>query len=291
MGEDNNAHPLSRLHAPRCGAVLTLPPLPAGEGWGEGETPTRPLFVFPDSDRGPRARNGPNQPTSASTYRPPGIPAPIWPVEQTSRTPCFGTRKPIDLKWGYRNKLELNGLFQAIATRRGDYPTAAQPRRYGVLTEISMRHIKPVFPLAAAFALTLALVSGILFISDSPVYAANPLNSTQRGHHSRPFCGRKHPAWSQHRRPCLGEPTTDESRRGRHRVRQHAHLQTRRRLTPPRLTSTLRPDNSSPRPRWMTETKSLLLEVTVTVDDGEDSHDCLRNLSRCDRDDHGHGRG
>ena len=37
-----------------------------------------------------------------------------------------------------------------------------------------MRHIKPVFPLAAAIALTLALVSGILFISDSRVYAADP---------------------------------------------------------------------------------------------------------------------
>ena len=35
-----------------------------------------------------------------------------------------------------------------------------------------MRHNKPVFPLAAAFALTLALVSGILFLADSPVYAA-----------------------------------------------------------------------------------------------------------------------
>ena len=37
-----------------------------------------------------------------------------------------------------------------------------------------MRHNKPVFPLAAAFALTLALVSGILFLADSPVYAADP---------------------------------------------------------------------------------------------------------------------
>ena len=37
-----------------------------------------------------------------------------------------------------------------------------------------MRHKKPALPLAAAFALTLALVSGILFISDSPVYAADP---------------------------------------------------------------------------------------------------------------------
>lgn len=37
-----------------------------------------------------------------------------------------------------------------------------------------MRHIKPVFPLAAAIALTLALVSGILFISDGRVYAADP---------------------------------------------------------------------------------------------------------------------
>ncbi len=35
-----------------------------------------------------------------------------------------------------------------------------------------MRHNKPVFPLAAAIALTLALVSGILFLADSPVYAA-----------------------------------------------------------------------------------------------------------------------
>ena len=37
-----------------------------------------------------------------------------------------------------------------------------------------MRHNKPVFPLAAAFALTLALLSGILFLADSPVYAAEP---------------------------------------------------------------------------------------------------------------------
>ena len=37
-----------------------------------------------------------------------------------------------------------------------------------------MRHNKPVFPLAAAFALTLALVSGILFLADSPAYAADP---------------------------------------------------------------------------------------------------------------------
>ena len=37
-----------------------------------------------------------------------------------------------------------------------------------------MRHNKPVFPLAAALALTLALVSGILFFADSPVYAADP---------------------------------------------------------------------------------------------------------------------
>ena len=37
-----------------------------------------------------------------------------------------------------------------------------------------MRHNKPVFPLAAAIALTLALVSGILFLADSPVYAAPP---------------------------------------------------------------------------------------------------------------------
>ena len=37
-----------------------------------------------------------------------------------------------------------------------------------------MRHNKPVFPLAAAIALTLALVSGILFLADSPVYAADP---------------------------------------------------------------------------------------------------------------------
>ena len=37
-----------------------------------------------------------------------------------------------------------------------------------------MRHNKPVFPLAAALALTLALVSGILFFADSPVYAAEP---------------------------------------------------------------------------------------------------------------------
>ena len=37
-----------------------------------------------------------------------------------------------------------------------------------------MRHNKPVFPLAAALALTLALVSGILFLADSPVYAADP---------------------------------------------------------------------------------------------------------------------
>ena len=38
-----------------------------------------------------------------------------------------------------------------------------------------MRHNKPVFPLAAALALTLALVSGILFLADSPVYAADPV--------------------------------------------------------------------------------------------------------------------
>ena len=38
-----------------------------------------------------------------------------------------------------------------------------------------MRHIKPVFPLAAAIALTLALVSGILFFSDSRVRAADPV--------------------------------------------------------------------------------------------------------------------
>ena len=37
-----------------------------------------------------------------------------------------------------------------------------------------MRHNKPVFPLAAALALVLALVSGILFLADSPVYAADP---------------------------------------------------------------------------------------------------------------------
>ena len=37
-----------------------------------------------------------------------------------------------------------------------------------------MRHNKPVFPLAAALALVLALVSGILFLADSPVYAAPP---------------------------------------------------------------------------------------------------------------------
>ena len=37
-----------------------------------------------------------------------------------------------------------------------------------------MRHIKPVFPLAAAIALTLALVSGILFFTDNPVYAEPP---------------------------------------------------------------------------------------------------------------------
>ena len=37
-----------------------------------------------------------------------------------------------------------------------------------------MRHNKPVFPLAAALALAIALVSGILFFADSPVYAADP---------------------------------------------------------------------------------------------------------------------
>ena len=46
---------------------------------------------------------------------------------QTSRLSFFGTQKPIDLKWGYRNKLEFNGLFgdsDSIATRRGNYPNA-----------------------------------------------------------------------------------------------------------------------------------------------------------------------
>ena len=49
-----------------------------------------------------------------------------------------------------------------------------------------MRHIKPVFPLAAAIALTLALVSGILFISDSRVYAADPEFVTGAGTRSVP---------------------------------------------------------------------------------------------------------
>ncbi len=37
-----------------------------------------------------------------------------------------------------------------------------------------MRHHKPALPLAAAIALTIALVSGFLFFSDSPVYAVAP---------------------------------------------------------------------------------------------------------------------
>ena len=44
-----------------------------------------------------------------------------------------------------------------------------------------MRHNKPVFPLAAAIALTLALVSGILFLADSPVYAADPIFAADTG--------------------------------------------------------------------------------------------------------------
>ena len=65
-----------------------------------------------------------------------------------------------------------------------------------------MRHNKPVFPLAAAIALTLALVSGILFLTDSPVYAADPdvfvIGLAPE------ICARKHAAGSQHRRPHLG---------------------------------------------------------------------------------------
>ena len=49
-----------------------------------------------------------------------------------------------------------------------------------------MRHNKPVFPLAAAFALTLALVSGILFLADSPAYAADPVFDTGFGTRSVP---------------------------------------------------------------------------------------------------------
>ena len=48
-----------------------------------------------------------------------------------------------------------------------------------------MRHNKPVFPLAAALALTLALVSGILFFADSPVYAADPIFDTDPAPGSR----------------------------------------------------------------------------------------------------------
>ena len=49
-----------------------------------------------------------------------------------------------------------------------------------------MRHNKPVFPLAAALALVLALVSGILFLADSPVYAAEPIFDTGGGTRSVP---------------------------------------------------------------------------------------------------------
>ena len=76
-------------------------------------------------------------------------------------------------------------FFRYSDSARG-LPDGPQPRRYGVLTEISMRHIKPVFPLAAAFVLTLALVSGILFISDSAVYAADPEFVTGAGTRSVP---------------------------------------------------------------------------------------------------------
>ena len=44
-----------------------------------------------------------------------------------------------------------------------------------------MRHKKPALPLAAALALTLALVSGILFLADSPAHAADPSFVTGAG--------------------------------------------------------------------------------------------------------------
>ena len=49
-----------------------------------------------------------------------------------------------------------------------------------------MRHHKPALPLAAALALVIALVSGILFISDSRVYAADPEFPANAGTRSVP---------------------------------------------------------------------------------------------------------
>ena len=49
-----------------------------------------------------------------------------------------------------------------------------------------MRHKKPALPLAAALALTLALVSGILFLADSPAHAADPSFVTGAGDRSVP---------------------------------------------------------------------------------------------------------
>ena len=92
--------------------------------------------------------------------------------------------------------------FSAIATRRGDYPKAGNLLAMWSSMEESMRHNKPVFPLAAAFALAIALVSGILFFADSPVYAADPVFVSDA---IRPgLWTRKHAAGSQHRRPHLG---------------------------------------------------------------------------------------
>ena len=65
-----------------------------------------------------------------------------------------------------------------------------------------MRRNKPAFHMAAAFALAIALVSGILFFADNPVYAAAPTwdaDTTARS------VDENTPPRSKHRRPHLGD--------------------------------------------------------------------------------------
>ena len=71
-----------------------------------------------------------------------------------------------------------------------------------------MRPNKTAFPLAAAFVLVLALVSGFLFFADSPVYAEPILVSKTL---TQPFCTRKHTGRASTSATPSRPPTTDET--------------------------------------------------------------------------------
>ena len=112
-----------------------------------------------------------------------------------------------------------------------------------------MKHKMPVYTLALLGALALAALSGgLLTTSDNVVYAADP-DVRQPIPTSRSVPENTPPGVN------IGAPisaTDDDETSDDEGVRQHADLHLEGTMTRHRSTSTLRPDSSSPRPRWTT---------------------------------------